>query len=94
MKVPVTDGKVTEHMWLSDVAFDGTRFSGRLSNRPNGVTGVKVGDTLTYETDRLSDWMYVADGKLVGGFTLRVLRDSVSPEARARLDQQMPFRFE
>jgi uncharacterized protein YegJ (DUF2314 family) len=42
----------------------------------------------------LSDWMYLEDNRLVGGYTLRVLRDSVSPEARARMDSQLPFRIE
>lgn len=94
VKVPVTDGKVTEYMWLADVALDGTKFTGRLANVPNAVTGVKVGETLACDTAQLSDWMYVDDGKLVGGFTLRVLRETVSPESRERLDRQMGFRVE
>src|SRR5262249_47996283 len=28
VKVPFTDGKNTEHMWLSPVSFDGTKFHG------------------------------------------------------------------
>jgi uncharacterized protein YegJ (DUF2314 family) len=94
VKMPVSDGKHTEYMWISELSFDGQAFRGRLGNRPAALTGVKVGDELTVKVSDLSDWMYVEDNRLVGGYTLRVLRDSVSPKARARLEAQVPFRFE
>ena len=94
VKLRVTDGKATEYMWISDLSFDGQSFRGRLGNTPDAVTGVKLGDELAVKPGELSDWMYVEDGRLVGGYTLRVIRDSVSPEVRARLESQVPFRFE
>lgn len=94
VKMPVSDGKNTEYMWISELSFDGQAFRGRLGNRPHAVTGVKAGDELIVTMGDLSDWMYIEDNRLVGGYTLRVLRDSVSPRARARLEAQAPFRFE
>lgn len=94
VKLRVTDGKATEYMWLSDLSFDGVSFRGRLGNTPNAVTGVQLGDEMTVKAGELSDWMYIEDQRLVGGHTLRVIRDSVSPKARARLESQVLFRFE
>jgi uncharacterized protein YegJ (DUF2314 family) len=84
VKMRVTDGKATDYMWISDLSFDGQLFRGRLGNTPDAVTGVKLGDELAVKPGQLSDWMYVEDGRLVGGYTLRVIR--VSPEVRARLE--------
>jgi uncharacterized protein YegJ (DUF2314 family) len=94
VKMPVSDGKHTEYMWIYELSFDGEAFRGRLGNRPLVVTGVAVGDELSVKVSDLSDWMYIEDNRLVGGYTLRVLRDSVSPKARARLEAQVQFRFE
>jgi hypothetical protein len=35
--------------------------------------------------------MYIDDGKLVGGETLRVLRATLSPTERADFDKSVPF---
>jgi uncharacterized protein YegJ (DUF2314 family) len=94
VKLRVSDGTNTEYMWITDISFDGRAFRGRLGNRPYAVAGVTESDELSVEAGEISDWMYVEDGRLVGGYTMRVLRNSVSPEARARLDAQAPFRFE
>jgi len=38
--------------------------------------------------------MYVDSGRLVGGYTIRVMRAQMSPEERAAFDAEMPFRIE
>jgi uncharacterized protein YegJ (DUF2314 family) len=44
--------------------------------------------------ERISDWMYVHEGRLVGGYTIRVMRDRLSPAERLRFDQGLPFKIE
>jgi hypothetical protein len=41
--------------------------------------------------EEISDWMYVDNGRLVGGTTVRVLRNSASEEEGAEFDQSVPF---
>jgi uncharacterized protein YegJ (DUF2314 family) len=36
-----------EHIWIGDVAFDGSQFSGRVENVPRGIKGMKYGDTVS-----------------------------------------------
>lgn len=39
--------------------------------------------------EELSDWIIIDDGRLIGGYTIRVFRDKMSPEDRAKLDANM-----
>jgi uncharacterized protein YegJ (DUF2314 family) len=94
VKMAFTDGDQTEHMWLSPVSYDGTKFSGTVNNTPEMVKNVKIGQTVTVSPEKISDWMYIENKKLVGGETLRVMRNALSPAERADMDKNMPFKIE
>ncbi|MDB5313335.1 MAG: hypothetical protein JWO38_7537 [Gemmataceae bacterium] len=91
VKVPIADGGQTEHMWLSDVRFDGQKFRGKINNDPQMVSKVKLGDEITAEAAKISDWMYLENRKLVGGYTIRVLREALPADKRAEFDKGLPF---
>jgi len=91
VKVMIVDGKFTEHMWLTDVRYKDGKFSGVLNNEPNDVKTVKIGDKLSASEKEISDWMYVDGRKLVGGYTIRLLRDGMTAEQRTQFDQSIPF---
>jgi uncharacterized protein YegJ (DUF2314 family) len=76
------------------VTFDGKNFVGEINNEPEKVTNVKLGDKATIPKAEISDWMYLENGRLVGGETMRVLRDSLSPAEREQFDQSVPFKME
>ena len=93
MGFPTKDGS-KEHMWLSDLTFDGKQFSGILANQPAMEVDVKYGSKVVVKKDMISDWMYFdADNKVYGGYTMRVMRDAMSPEERALFDEQTGFVF-
>jgi uncharacterized protein YegJ (DUF2314 family) len=91
VKMAFTDGKQTEHMWLSPVSYDGKVFQGTVNNDPQMVSNVKIGQKASIDPSRISDWMYIEKRKLVGGYTFRVLREAMRPEERADFDRSMPF---
>jgi uncharacterized protein YegJ (DUF2314 family) len=91
VKAPFTKGKSVEHMWVAEVTYDGRSFHDAISNEPEMVTNYKMGQRVSFESSKISDWMYVENGKLVGGFTLRVLRDAMSAKDRAEFDSSVPF---
>lgn len=91
IKMEFTDGGNTEHMWLTPVTYDGTKFTGTVNNEPEKVKSVKMGQEVTVASDKISDWMYIENRKLVGGETLRVLRDALTPAERADFDKSVPF---
>lgn len=94
VKLGVKDGEKVEHMWLSPVRFEGGKFHGVINNDAELVRTVKLGDTVTAEKSEISDWMYVQDGRLVGGYTIRVLRDQMGESERKEMDQSLPFKVE
>jgi uncharacterized protein YegJ (DUF2314 family) len=94
IKVEFRDGDRTEYMNLTPVTFDGKLFHGTLDNDPVAVRNVKRGDAAAVGPERVADWSYVEDGRLIGGYTLRVLRDRMSPEQRRQFDQGRGFRME
>jgi uncharacterized protein YegJ (DUF2314 family) len=80
-----------EPIWLFPVRYENGSFFGNVNNEPDAVKSVRVGQEVEVAPDRISDWMYIQDGKLIGGFTIRVLRDGMSPSERAEFDRNMPF---
>ncbi|HJT80007.1 MAG TPA: DUF2314 domain-containing protein, partial [Chthoniobacterales bacterium] len=72
------DGDNVEHVWIRDITWDGKVFHGRVDNAPLDVHNVKLGARVTIAPDDVSDWMFVKDGKLMGGFTTRVFYSGLS----------------
>ncbi len=83
-----------EHMWVTDVGYDGTTITGVLADTPYKVSSVRSGEQVSFPLERLSDWFYVNGDKAVGAFTVRLLRTRMTEEQRREHDSHYPFRFE
>jgi uncharacterized protein YegJ (DUF2314 family) len=94
VKKPFKDGEQVEPIWLSNATFDGTQFSGRVDNEPVNVTNVKLSQIATAAKDEISDWFYIEKGKLIGGYTIRVLHSQMSPAAKKEFDAHAGFKLE
>lgn len=94
VKVPITEGENVRHIWLDSVQFQDGRFLGIVGNEPGMMMTIKLGDKVSAAPEEISDWMYVEDGKLVGGFTTRAIRNSMSERERFELDRSIPFVIE
>jgi uncharacterized protein YegJ (DUF2314 family) len=94
IKTPISDGKITEHMWLNPVTFDGTKYHGTVNNQPDKVKGVRLGSKRSIEPQQVTDWMYLEEKRLVGGFTIRVVRNKLAPKEREDFDRNAPFVLE
>ena len=68
VKKPFVEGNDVEHIWLSDIEFSGGRFKGKVDNAPMKIHGLKIGQVVSVNPDEISDWAYVDNGKLVGGY--------------------------
>lgn len=82
-----------EHMWLSEIYFDGEAITAKLLNSPNELTSVKEGDEVSLPLDQIQDWMYVLEGRVFGGFTIQVLRARMSLSERRAHDKAWGFDF-
>ncbi len=89
-KLFIKDGKA-EHIWLADVKFTGNRFTGIVDNRPQFITDLKLGARVSVNPDEVIDWSYVEDGRLVGGYTIRVLYSELTPAEKADFEKRADF---
>ncbi|MDY3559448.1 DUF2314 domain-containing protein [Gemmata sp. JC673] len=88
VKAPFSDegGSDVEHMWLSDMDFDGRTVSGTLVNSPNRLRTVAAGDAVSVPLERTSDWMYAIDGAAFGGYTINLMRSRMDARERCEHD--------
>lgn len=91
IKVPFSDApgnpdSQVEHMWVTDIDFDGERIRGIVLNTPNWLQSVKEGDSVDVTVEDLSDWICVLSGKVYGGYTVQVTRKRMSNSERSEYD--------
>jgi uncharacterized protein YegJ (DUF2314 family) len=88
------DSDKVEHLWIKRVTYDGKNFHGQIDNRPEEVNNVHMGQRVTVAPQEVTDWMFLKDGKLIGGYTTRVLYARLSPEDKAEFDKHSEFKVE
>jgi len=71
----------TEHIWVTVQSVDGDVVRGVLANEPMDLGERKLGSVVECKLAELSDWLFLRDGKMVGGYTVKVLQEQ---EARAK----------
>lgn len=89
VKVGIVEGDQTEYLWLVPVRFENGKFIGRVNNEPFMVTTVKFGDEVTVAKDEISDWLYMENRTMMGGFTVRILMASVQDGEKPVVSQEM-----
>ena len=92
VKAAFSDGGEVEHMWLSEVGFDGQYVSGELLNAPLHVDARK-GDPARVLPSLISDWMYGTDEGVFGGYTVQVLRARMGAAERREHDRAWGLDF-
>lgn len=90
VKVKIIDGDNLEHIWLTDPHFDeeGHLF-GTVSNEPVEVKTVKMNQKIGIDREHISDWMIVEHGRLIGGYTIRAIRNNIPDSDKPNFDQSI-----
>ena len=88
LKVKFENETDVEHIWISDVKLKDGKYSGILDNAPEYIKDHKIGDTINVDNKDISDWMYIENGKLFGGYTIKVLRNQMSDSEREQFDAE------
>jgi uncharacterized protein YegJ (DUF2314 family) len=73
IKLRLTEGENTEHIWCDSVTGDETAATCAIGNDPQLITTVKAGERVPIDPVSISDWMIRSNGKIVGGQTIRAL---------------------
>ena len=91
VKVALEEEGRMEYAWLAEPRIEGDHFVGRLDNNLVQIRRWRAGDMVRVPQTALSDWLAVDGGRLVGGFSIRVLRNRLQPEERDRFDRAAGF---
>jgi uncharacterized protein YegJ (DUF2314 family) len=92
LKVRFSTRKGGEHIWIAEVKkLSGGGYSGFFANQPRDLPGKRAGDKIEFTEADISDWMFMRNGKIVGGETIKPTLKSL-PKAdadalRARMEQ-------
>jgi uncharacterized protein YegJ (DUF2314 family) len=94
VKLAFEDRGEVEHMWVSEVRFDGATITGTLLNEPNTLRNVHEGDRVSGSlANRLSDWMLTRSGRVWGGATIQAMRLGMDERARREHDEAWGLEF-
>ena len=83
-----------EQVWLTNIRFKNGTYYGTLANSPLHLHGMKKGDTVAFDTDKVTDWMYIRDGNIVGGYSIPCLLETIPADQRSPGEQSLLIMFE
>jgi len=88
VKVKIIDGEAGEHIWLTEPHFDEEgNLYGTVGNEPVDVTTVKMNQKIGIDRNLISDWMIIENGRLIGGYTIRAIRDEIPDAEKPAFDK-------
>ncbi|WP_439396380.1 DUF2314 domain-containing protein [Bradyrhizobium sp. PMVTL-01] len=81
-----------EHVWMSDVKkLASGEYTARFADTPRNLPEKRFGDLAAFKDADISDWMFMRNGKIVGGETIKPLLKSMpksdADALRARMEQ-------
>ena len=79
VKIRIKTESGSEHIWVSDLSptkFIGRKpieFTGLLSNKPEDIAGMELGDQIAFSRFVIEDWGLVVEGRGYGFYSVRAL---------------------
>jgi uncharacterized protein YegJ (DUF2314 family) len=92
IKAVFVEGEQVEHIWLADLCFAGGIPRGVVANEP-ALPSMRFKQSVEIEASQITDWMFVENGYLVGGYTTRLIRQRMTPEQRKDFDANAPYKI-
>lgn len=77
IRFTLPDG-TTQDIWCDDVTYADDQFTGNMGD-DIPLLRLAFGDRISLSQNDIVDWMIVQDGKLIGGFTIRVAYSRMTP---------------
>ena len=72
----------SEDVWVDDVRYENGRFYGILYDVQSKNMGFKNGDKVEISEEDILDWMFLENNVLVGGYTIRLAYEKMSPDQK------------
>jgi len=92
LKVIFEEDGTFEHIWIADLRVSNSKLIGVVANDPQ-IRSLQFKQEVEVNPADISDWMYIEDGYLIGGYTTKVIRAGLAPEQKAAHDAAAPYKF-
>lgn len=90
----VTPSGGGEHIWVGVIEILDDAYKGIVNNNPEMTQVVSYGDTVIVKKDEITDWMYLSNNILKGGYTIRVVRSKMTNKERMEMDKDLGYKIE
>jgi uncharacterized protein YegJ (DUF2314 family) len=91
IKYPLSsDDNGVEQVWLGGIRLKNNAYYGTLANTTSSPGGKKK--EIIIDTDKITDWMYIQDSKIIGGQSIKYLLEKI-PEDQRSEDQRRILRM-
>jgi len=92
VKYPLAGDGAVEQVWLGDIRVKDGVYYGRLANTPSLPGDRKKDKLIIFYPDKITDWMYIQDGKIIGGRSIKYLLEK-TPETQRSENQRKILRM-
>ena len=86
-------GESPQDIWVDHVTYTNGIFRGEMGDDIPTLR-LELGEKITIDEANIVDWMIVEDGKLVGGYTIRLAFQRMSLEERERFLKAVDYTME
>ena len=86
-------GESTQDIWVDEVTYIDGVLRGFMGDDIPSLR-LEAGETININEEDIVDWMIVEDGKLVGGYTIRLAVKRMSPEEREQFLETLDYVIE
>jgi uncharacterized protein YegJ (DUF2314 family) len=86
-------GESPQDIWVDEVTYTNGVFRGMMGDDIPSLK-LEAGEKIKIDEEDIVDWMIVEDGKLIGGYTIRLAVQRMSPEERERFLETLDYTIE
>ena len=83
----------TQDLWVDRITYKDGSFHGTMGDDIPTLK-LSVDDKIRIKTEDIIDWMIVENGKLIGGYTIRLAFQRMSPEQKERFLETVHYSIE
>jgi uncharacterized protein YegJ (DUF2314 family) len=82
-----------QDIWVDNVTYTYGSFRGNMGDDIPSLK-LRFGEEIVIPAEDIVDWMIVEDGKLIGGYTIRLAYERMSPEEQKRFLEAIDYSIE
>jgi len=94
LRTDAATGISAEQIWIGSITFRNGRFYGTVASTPIYLTDTRRGDTVNFNVDLITDWMFTRNGRIIGGHSIRYLLEQIPETERTDSQRRMLRMFE